>query len=141
MSISRKLLYMMIFLLTSFQLKAEITFTPAKPVVETEEQIALSVSGTAGEIKWSAQSSGKLEGTATTVSYIAPSQPGWDVVTVMDAEANVATVKIQINGGKPNAFSSENANWKVFINRDDVQALALSKDKTTLWVGTTNGWT
>jgi ligand-binding sensor domain-containing protein len=139
MFISRKmkLLYVMIFLLATFQLRAEITFTPDKPVVEMEEKITLSVSGTVGELTWSAQK-GWIEGTDTTVSYIAPSQPGKDVVTVMDAEANVATVKIQINGESKD-FSSENAVWEIFTNRDSIHAFALSKDKSTLWVGTTGG--
>ncbi|MDM8561754.1 two-component regulator propeller domain-containing protein [Candidatus Marithioploca araucensis] len=141
MFISRKmkLLYVMIFLLIAFQLRAEITFTPDKPVVEMEEKITLSVSGTVGELIWSAQK-GWIEGTGTTVTYIAPSQPGLDVVTVVDAEVNIANVAIQINGKpKKRDFSPENAVWEVFTNRDHVKAFALSKDKATLWLGTTGG--
>ncbi len=141
MFISRKmkLLYVMIFLLATFQLRAEITFTPDKPVVEMEEKITLSVSGTVGELTWSAQK-GWFEGTGTTVTYIAPSQPGTDVVTVVDAEVNIANVAIQINPKpKKRDFSPENAVWEVFTNRDQVRALALSKDKATLWVGTEGG--
>jgi ligand-binding sensor domain-containing protein len=141
MYISRKMkrLGVMIFLLAAFQLRAEVIFTPAEPVVEMEGKIELSVSGTVGELTWSAQK-GWIPGTGTSVTYIAPSQPGLDVVTVMDTEANVATVKIQINP-KPRKldFSPENAVWEVFTNRDEIQALALSKDKNTLWVGTNGG--
>jgi ligand-binding sensor domain-containing protein len=54
-------------------------------------------------------------------------------VSVIDAEGNVATVKIQINA------SFENAVWEVFTNRDQVNALAFSKDQATLWVGTGGG--
>jgi len=131
-----RLLGIIIFLLATCQLRAEITFTPAHPVVEIEEEITLSVSGTVGEVKWSA-TDGWIDGTGTTVTYIAPSQPGWVVVTVIDAEANVANVKIQIKE-KPieQDFSFENAVWEVFTNRNNVHALALSKDKATLWVGT-----
>jgi ligand-binding sensor domain-containing protein len=134
MFISRKmkLLYVMIFLLAAFQLRAEITFTPDKPVVEMEEKITLSVSGTVGELTWSAQK-GWIEGTGTTVTYMAPSQPGWDVVTVTDVEVNIATVAIQINA------SLENANWEIFTNRSNIYALAVSEDKNTLWVGTSGG--
>jgi ligand-binding sensor domain-containing protein len=134
-----KWLGMMICLLASFQLSAEITFTPANPIVEMENKINLSVSGTVGDLTWSAQK-GWIEGTGTIVTYIAPSQPGKDVVTVMDAEENVGTVKIQINP-KPKKlyFSPENAEWEIFTNRQDIQALALSNDKATLWVGTTGG--
>ena len=139
MFIDRKMkrLGVMIFLLAAFQLKAEVTFTPAEPVVSMGENITLSVSGTVGELTWSAQK-GQIEGTGTTVNYIAPFQPKPNVVTVMDAEANVATVKIQINA-KPKDFSPENAVWEVFTNRDEINALALSKDNTTLWVGTEGG--
>jgi ligand-binding sensor domain-containing protein len=135
-----KLLGMFMFLLVSFQLRAEITFTPAEPVVEMEEKITLSVSGTVGELTWSALS-GWIEGTGTTVVYIAPAQPGWDVVTVTDAEVNVVTVKIQIINPNPESknISIENAMWEVFTNRDSIRAFALSKDKATLWVGTTGG--
>jgi ligand-binding sensor domain-containing protein len=141
MYISRKMkrLGVMIFLLAAFPLRAEVIFMPAEPVVEMEGKIELSVSGTVGELTWSAQK-GWIPETGTSVTYIAPSQPGLDVVTVMDTEANVATVKIQINP-KPRKldFSPENAVWEVFTNRDEVQALALSKDKMTLWVGTEGG--
>jgi ligand-binding sensor domain-containing protein len=135
-----KLLGVMIFLLAAFQLRAEITFTPAEPVVEMEGRIELSVSGMVGELIWSAIN-GFIEGTGTTVTYIAPAQPGWDVVTVTDAEINAATLKIQVVNPNPESkdLSLENANWEVFTNRDTVHALALSKDKKTLWVGTGGG--
>ncbi|HIE01167.1 MAG TPA: hypothetical protein EYP59_12910, partial [Thiotrichaceae bacterium] len=139
MSSKIKLLGLIIFLLTAFQIRAEITFTPANPIVEMEGQIELSVSGTVGALRWSAQT-GWIEGTGTIVTYIAPSQPGIDVVTVIDAEENVATVKIKIKEEeiKEEDFS-ENLIWEVFTNRDKVQALALSRDKRTLWVGTNGG--
>jgi len=110
MFISRKmrLLGMMIFLLAAFQLRAEITFTPANPVVEIEEEITLSVSGTVGEVKWSA-TYGWIDGTGTTVTYIAPSQPGIDVVTVLDVESNVATIRIQIISGEQEQQSGKRA--------------------------------
>jgi len=127
-----------LLLVSGFVQAADLVFTPATPSVEMEGKITLSVAGTSGELAWSAQS-GWIEGTGTTVTYIAPSQPGKDVVTVMDAEG-AATVIIQINP-KPKKldFSPENAVWEVFTNRDSVFALALSKDKATLWVGTRGG--
>jgi len=84
-----------LLLISGFVQAADLVFTPATPSVEMEGKITLSVSGTSGEVTWSAQK-GWIEGTGSTITYIAPSQPGNDVVTVMDAEANVATVKIQI---------------------------------------------
>ncbi|MEK8018500.1 MAG: two-component regulator propeller domain-containing protein, partial [Candidatus Parabeggiatoa sp.] len=127
-----KLFWLIICLLASFQLRAEITFTSAEQVVEKEGKIALSVSGTVGALTWTAQK-GWIEGNSTMVIYTAPPQAGWDGVMVMDAEGNVATLKIQIKA------SVENANWQVFTNRDSVNALALSKDKATLWVGSEGG--
>jgi ligand-binding sensor domain-containing protein len=131
-----RLLGAMITLFACFQIRAEVTFTPAEPVVAMEEKITLSVSGTVGDVKWSAQK-GWIETTGTTVIYIAPSQSGWDVVTVIDAQANIATVKIQIN--EKQDFSYQHGIWKVFTNRDSIRAFALSKDKTTLWIGTDGG--
>jgi hypothetical protein len=84
-----------LLLVSSFVQAADLVFTPATPSVEMEGKITLSVSGTSGEVTWSAQS-GWIEGTGTTVTYIAPSQQGWDAVMVMDTEANIAMVKIQI---------------------------------------------
>jgi len=36
-------------------------------------------------------------------------------------------------------ISQENANWKIFTNRSQVHAIALSKEAKTLWVGTEGG--
>jgi len=124
-------------LLAAFELRAEITFTPAAPSVEIGEKISLSVSGTVGDFTWSAQR-GWIVGTGTSVTYTAPEQPGWDVVTVLDSTANVGTLTIKIKA-QTQDFSKENAIWEVWTNRDDVRALAYSKDKKTLWVGTSGG--
>jgi ligand-binding sensor domain-containing protein len=126
-------------LLAAFELRAEITFTPATPSVVVGEKISLSVSGTVGEMTWSAQKGWiEIEGTGTSVTYTAPDQPGWDVVTVLDSTANVGTLTIKIKA-QTQDFSQENAIWKVWTNRDSVQELAYSKDKKTLWIGTSGG--
>jgi len=131
------LVWMLGLLLTAFELRAEITFTPAAPSVVVGEQISLSVSGTVGEVEWDALS-GWIEGTGISVTYTAPDQPGWDVVTVLDSEANIGTLKIEIKA-QTQDFSPENALWEVWTNRDDVRALAYSQDRSTIWVGTMGG--
>jgi len=131
-----KLFWVMIFLLASFQLKAEFTFTPASPTVEVGQDITLSVSGTSGEITWT-PSKGQIRGDANQATYIAPAQAGVDAVTLIDEAGNVGTVKIIVTANE--LVSLENATWKTFTNRDDIQALLLSEDGRTLWVGTNGG--
>jgi ligand-binding sensor domain-containing protein len=113
---------------------AELVFVPSAPKVEINQQINLSVSGTSGEIKWT-PIHGKIQGSGSQVTYIAPSEIGTDVVTVLDAAANVGTVKITIIP----TVSLENPKWQVFTNRNEVQDIVLSKDKKTLWIATEGG--
>jgi len=74
---------------------AEFVFTPETPIVEVGKQLTLTVSNTSGEITWTAVK-GQIEGTADQVKYIAPAEPGFDVVTVFDSESNIGTVKITV---------------------------------------------
>jgi len=115
---------------------ADLTFTPVAPVVEVGEKITLTVSGTTGQITWSAQK-GWIIGVGNEVTYQAPDQAGFDVVLVSDAAGNIGTVKIQVVA-KSN-ISQENAVWEVFTNRSVIYALLLSDDDNTLWVGTAGG--
>ena len=121
---------------------AELVFSPANPTVVVGQQITLSVSGTSGEITWT-PSKGKIQGAGNQVTYIAPVEAGTDVVTVLDEVGNagttdnVGTVKIIVIS--KSLVSLENAVWKVFTNRAPVLALALSKDKKNIWVGTNGG--
>ncbi len=113
---------------------AELVFVPSAPKVEINQKINLSVSGTSGEIKWT-PIHGKIQGSGSQVTYVAPSELGVDVVTVLDAAANVGTVKITIIP----TVSLENPKWQVFTNRNEVQDIVLSKDKKTLWIATQGG--
>jgi len=115
---------------------ADLIFTPAAPAVEVGKEITLTVSGTSGQVTWSAQK-GWIVGVGNEVTYQAPDQAMFDVVTVLDAAGNIGTVKIQVVA-KSN-ISQENAVWEVFTNRSDIQALLLSDDGKTLWVGTGGG--
>ncbi|EDN70576.1 two-component system sensor histidine kinase/response regulator [Beggiatoa sp. PS] len=135
-----------LFLLFLFSLPiaqaADLTFTPQTPIVEVGKKITLSVSGTSGEVTWTA-TKGRIQGEGTEVIYIAPYQVGSDAVTVLDEVGNagttdnVGTLKITVTSKQ--LVSPENANWEVFTNRSNIQALLLSDDGKTLWVGTNGG--
>jgi len=116
---------------------ADLIFTPAAPSVEAGKQIAIAVSGARGQITWN-PSKGQVQGIGTQVTYIAPDQPGLDVVTVFDNDGNVGTLKITITATQT-ITSLENANWEVFTNRSHIQAVAISEGGQTLLVGTTGG--
>jgi len=115
---------------------AELVFYPDTPSVEIGKQITLSVSGTSGAVTWN-PIKGQIQGAGNQVTYIAPAQAGLDVVTAFDSDGNVGVVKITVTSKQ--MTSLENANWEVFTNRNKIQALALSKDKAILWVGTRGG--
>ena len=114
---------------------AELKFEPAMPSVEVDKEIELSVTGTVGQVEWS-PIKGYISNSGTKVIYRAPSDKpaaGFDVVTVSDAAGNIAMVKVTITK------TTENAVWEVFANRREIEALLLSEDGRTLWVGTTGG--
>jgi len=114
---------------------AELKFEPATPSVEVDKEIELSVIGTVGRVEWS-PIKGYISNSGTKVTYRAPSDKpaaGFDVVTVSDAAGNIAMVKVTITK------TTENAVWEVFANRREIEALLLSEDGRTLWVGTTGG--
>jgi len=114
---------------------AELKFEPASPIVEINKTVTLSVANTEGTVKWSA-GVGKIQGEGNKVTYLAPDQAGLDAVTVLDSKG-VGSIRIVIT--PPNNFSPENAQWEVFANRHQINALLLSEDGKTLWVGTTGG--
>ncbi len=74
----------------------ELTFNPATPVVQVGGQITLTVSGSSGEITWSPLK-GQIQGTGNQVIYLAPEEPGIDVVTVLDSVGNLGTLKITLS--------------------------------------------
>ncbi|BAP57552.1 two-component system sensor histidine kinase/response regulator [Thioploca ingrica] len=133
---SLKIYILLLWLLNfSLALAADLKFDPT-PIVEINKTITLSVSGTVGTIEWIVMK-GKIQGDGNQITYLAPDQAGWDAVTVLDSEGNTGLVKVVIN--PPNDFSPENAQWEVFTNRSSIQALLLSEDGKTLWVGTDGG--
>jgi len=110
---------------------ADLTFTPAVPIVEINQTIVLSV-----RVKW-ITGEGQIRGDGPQVTYLAPPQAGLDVVTVLDSAGNVATVKIVIT---PFAMvSAENAQWEVFSNLDAMQQIARVKGSNTFLAATTGG--
>ncbi|MEK7990144.1 MAG: two-component regulator propeller domain-containing protein [Thiotrichaceae bacterium] len=115
---------------------AELTISPANPIVEINKTINLSVAGAVGDVFWSA-TKGTIRGEGTQVVYIAPEKIGFYIITVSDSEGNYGTTEVVIT--PPNDFSLENAQWEVFTNRSQINALLLSEDGNTLWVGTRGG--
>lgn len=124
-----------IFSLFSTAHAADLVFTPATPVVEINKQIQLSVSGASGDVTWN-PTKGEIVKGVDKVTYIAPDQPGLDVVTAFDNQGNVGTLKIIVITP---TISLENSVWKVFTNRNWITALLLSADNNTLYVGTWGG--
>jgi ligand-binding sensor domain-containing protein len=115
---------------------ADLTFTPATPVVKVNKTITLSVSGTTETVMWSADK-GKISDEGNKVTYLAPDQVGFDMVKVTDSQGNTASVKVIITSSKD--FSPVNAKWEIFTDRNTINALSLSEDGKTLWVGTNGG--
>jgi len=132
---------MFIYLLCSLWLSlavhaAELKFEPATPIVEINKTVTLSVANTEGTVEWIA-GKGKIQGEGNKVTYLAPDQAGLDVISVLDSKGNIGVIKVVIT--LPNNFSLENAQWEVFTNRSEINALLLSEDGKTLWVGTNGG--
>lgn len=109
-------------------------------IIEVGQSITLSVSGTSGEIIWTPLK-GQIQGTGNQVTYIAPTEIGVDVVTVLDEIGNVGIARITMVSTVATGldFSVENTDWKVFKSRKEIGAITLSKDGKTLWVGTAGG--
>ena len=119
---------------------AELKIEPATPTVEVDKEIELSVIGTVGQVKWVA-TEGHFLNSGTKVTYRAPSEKpatGFVVVEVSDESGNDPTVK-EVTITKRVNISVENGTWKVFTNRSEINALLLSDDGKTLWVGTNGG--
>jgi hypothetical protein len=115
---------------------ADLTFTPATPLVEINKTITLAVQGAVGTVKWTTIE-GTIQGDGLQVTYLAPAQAGLDAVTVLDSSGNFASVKVVIT--PPQTFSLENAQWEIFTNRSQVGALWLSvaMEGTEKWI---KGW-
>lgn len=111
---------------------ADLTITPTNPMVAVNQQITLAVSGTSGEVIFWEAAKGQIQGTGNQVTYIAPGEVVSDAVKVMDSAGNRGILKITIT----QTGSLTGTNWQVISNDDSsVQALALSEDGKTLWVG------
>ncbi|OQW88242.1 MAG: hypothetical protein BWK78_08540 [Thiotrichaceae bacterium IS1] len=125
------LVFWLLFIHSTLTFAADLTFTPAEPVVEVGKQITLSVSGTIGEVTWSAQQGWPDPPTGTQVTYNAPSNPKKleDVVTVSDETGNAAILKVRLT-----TFPLENLNWEIFTDPGTIKDMVLSPDGKTLWV-------
>ncbi len=114
-----------------------LTISPDKPVVAIGQRITLTANGATGNVRWQAFDGSIPINSGNQITYIAPDKAGLDSVTAIDEKDSV-TAKIVITQLQSD-ISSENAVWEVFTNRDKIQALLLSEDKKTLWVGTNGG--
>ncbi len=114
---------------------AELKFEPATPIVEINKSITLSVANTEGTVKWVAVR-GKIQGESSKVTYTAAGEVASDVVTVQDSAGNIGTLKVTAT----QTISLNGTNGQA-ISRDDypIQALAVSEDGNTLWIGSTGG--
>ncbi|MEK8021363.1 MAG: two-component regulator propeller domain-containing protein, partial [Candidatus Parabeggiatoa sp.] len=134
----KSLILILLLSLQGFSLSAvaELLIEPTIPAVTVGQSITLSVSGASGEVIWT-PTKGNIQGMGTSVTYVAPTQPGADAVMVLDGAGNVEVIKIEVSSA--NSFTLENAVWRVFTNRSWIRAILLSEDRKTLWIGTTGG--
>jgi len=87
----------LLFFFSSFVQANELVFEPAKPTIETFDEITLTVSGTSGEVVWQALK-GEIQGSGPQITYVAPRQPDSEVITVTDAVGNTSTLTFEIEG-------------------------------------------
>lgn len=118
---------------------ADLKFTPQSPLVEIGKSIVLSVSGSEGEVIWQSPLKGQIQGAGQQVTYFAPTEAGVDEIRVSDSIGNTGIVRILIPPLGMDPLSLENAVWKVFTSRSSANAIVLSEDEKTLWVGTKGG--
>ena len=129
-----------LLILPGMTLAGDLFIDPASPLVEVGGQITLSVTNASGDVMWSSFK-GQIQGAGSSVTYLAPDIPVVDMLSALDSAGNsgTATVVVQEKADINEIFSRENANWEIYTNRSRIQALLLSDDKTTLWVGTEGG--
>lgn len=114
--------------------------SPTSPVVEPGQEITLSVSNSAGELRWIVID-GTIIGNGKEVIYQAPETSGIDAVTVLDEAGSVGSISITVGYDflSETIFLPENANIEIWTNRKFIDALLISDDKNLLWVGTRGG--
>ncbi|OQW90768.1 MAG: hypothetical protein BWK78_06220 [Thiotrichaceae bacterium IS1] len=152
------LVFWLLFIHSPLTFAADLTFTPTAPIVAVNQQITLTVSGTSGEVTW-IPFKGQIQGTGNQVTYIAPGEVALDAVAVKDSANNIGTLKIIVT----QSISLNDTNWQVIptgtltgtlppaeisvpgseeealrVQANGIQALALSEDGKTLWVGNYN---
>ena len=125
------------FGLFALVVEAELVFSPANPVVEVGGRVTLSVSGNSGEVTWTS-TKGLIKSEDNKATYYAPYEVGKNIITLWDEVGNASTI-VHIEVIHRQLIKPENANWKVFTNRDVITASLLSDDGKILWVGTEGG--
>lgn len=117
-------------------LAGDLRLTPPAPSVPMGQSLTVTVTGTNGEVTWSA-SKGKIAGASTQATYVAPDNIGLDTITVADKTGNIGHLKVTVTA--VSEISLKNVQWEVFTQRRQIRAMLLSEDSKTLWVATTGG--
>ncbi|MCK5719542.1 MAG: universal stress protein [Thiomargarita sp.] len=74
----------------------QLIFTPLHPNVNTKEKLRLEILGTTGKLTWVA-THGKIVGSGSKITYIAPEQSHEEIITVTDETGNKASLIFKIN--------------------------------------------
>ncbi len=74
-----------------------VTFEPAEPKIETTDELTLRVLGTSGTVVWEPKK-GEIRGIGNEITYIAPSNPGTEIITVTDETGQTATLTFDVGG-------------------------------------------
>ena len=130
-----------LILLLSLPLQAfALSFEPASPLVEVNDQIAISVQGAQGEVIWSSNK-GRIEDNGNRATFFAPAEDGIATVVAIDGSGQVEKVRVVVitPNEQNNIYSLDNMQWKIYTNQLKITSLALSEEHQTLWVGTDGG--
>ncbi len=119
---------------------AALTFKPAEPLVEAGGEIDLSVEGAVEPVAWTA-AKGQINARGAEATYTAPAEADIATITVRDAADQLETITVIVlpAGDMTNIHTPENTRWKVYANRSNINALLLSPDGASLWVGANGG--
>ena len=129
---------LLLFFTTAIQ-AIEIKLSPEEQMIPVGKQITISVSDAIGRITSLALKGQILASESYKVTYLAPDQPGTDVVTVMDSTGAATVIQTVILPQDEGILSAKNSSWEIFTSRNFVQAITLSDDSKTLWIGTQGG--
>ena len=122
---------------------ANLRIEPSAPIIAVGESIPLTVFGNTENLIWERPEKGRIQVQSDNAHaiYTAPDEVGQYYVAVDSMEGEDAAIQITVlpTEAATRTFSREKSVWDVFMNRNNISALALSPDGKTLWVGTHGG--